>query len=285
MSLGGQASIRYKELVEDICDELGEAYEDLSDAARQRLRRGVQKALEKIWDFAVWPHLRAFSERSYHPAYDAAESVSTGDIRLYGASYWQALSSGVLDTPSAESADWQAYTLTQRLIPYMEGADEIGIVKAVRTFDPRVTDCGQLLSYTLAREGIYLRSEAPATVWVEHMPPVPTLDGADWDEETTYAAGERVYYEAAGDFFTALEETTGDVPGESPAQWERVSLPPLFKAFLVWSAVARSLGGDGQTRERKAAQMDAEEALLRAFDIAYMMTGTQQQAITGTGHR
>jgi hypothetical protein len=122
-------------------------------------------------------------------------------------------------------------------------------------------------------------------VWVEYLPAVPSLHGDPWEEAQAYATGEQVYYEAAGDFFTALEATTGDVPGTAPAKWERVQIPAVFKGYLVWETLGGEYSGEGQTRQRIAAEQKAQDMLYRAVDTAIGMTGTLAQPIGGGVNR
>lgn len=285
MSLGGQQSITYKEIVENVCDRIGEEYIDLSASDRKRIRRGIQTALEFIWDFRVWPQLRRFARRTYYPDHEAGETLAIGDIRYSETGYWKALTAGVLATPSEDSPNWEVYTVSDRFIQWSGPEGVVSIPKTVYDYDPRVTDHGTRYPFTLAADGIHLHSNAPDVVWVEYQPHVPTLNGDDWDEVEPYTAGDQVYYESEGDFFVALEATTGDVPGAAPAKWSRVEIPPIFKGYLIWETLGGEYSGEGQTRQRLAAEKKAEDMLLTAIDTALGMTGTHVEPLGGRPNR
>lgn len=285
MSLGGQQSISYKEIVETICDRIGEEYIDISDHDRRRIRRSIQFALEFIWDFQVWPMLRRFARRTYYPDYAADEAVDEGAVRYSGTGYWTALRAGTLAEPSEESEDWEVYTVSERFIPWSGLEGVIGIPKTVFGYDPTLYDHGIRYPFTLSADGIYLRSDAPDVVWVEYLPPVPTLRGDSWEEGEIYAAGDQSYYESASDFFIALDSTTGDVPGKSPDKWQRLEIPAIFKGYLVWEALGGEYSGEGMTKQRLAAEAKAQDMLYRAVDIALGMTGTHVQPLGGGRNR
>lgn len=165
--------------------------------------------------------------------------------------------------------------------------DEIGLPKRVYGYDPR-GECrtGKVYSFTMTGEGLHLHGRVDTdAVWVEDMPPCPSLKGDDWDEGTAYAAGDQVFYEAKGDYFRAAGAIAAGVAPGAAASWVRVEIPALFGQYLVWSAHAGLLGSERQSRERVAAEKRAEDFLMDAIEAARGVTGLYEQAIGGGFNR
>lgn len=282
MSIGGPKKVTYQHIVEAACDKNGRAEEDLSDYDRRRMQRSVQDALEYIWNFDVWPDLRNFVRCTYHPDYDATETLASGDIRYSGVHYWKALEADPGEEPSEDSTKWERFDVVEKLIAWDNPTEEISIPKAVYGYDPLLEKSGEKYSFVLTEDGLHLEPAAANEVWVEYMPHSPVLRADDWDAEVDYKAGESAYYRKEGDFFVALSDNKGVTPGSDSAVWDRTVIPPRFNQYLQWVAAARELSAARQSKEAAIAESKAMDHLYRAIDMARGMTGAYgEQFIRG----
>lgn len=265
MPLGGTAAATYKSILEGACDLMGKVPESLQPSQRARIRRDIQAELVFAWDFTEWNDLREYSARQYASDWDVAEAVSTAGVyRYHDAVYWVSLQATTGDTPAEGSAYWERGAPSPKLIAWTEGADTIGTPYAVWDVDPRLGGRSIKYWYMETAEGLILRADAPDTVFIEHMPPCPTISGDDWTEVGIFAVGDICYYDSAGDFFVSLEAALSGVePGTDATKWERIVIPPKFSEFLKRAVYSRMLANDGKTALSEEQRDRALEFLIR----------------------
>lgn len=86
-------AIAYSEILKEVCDLVGWDAEDLDGQQFRQARRAVSSAIAKAWDYTFWPQLTVCEQRTFHPIYDATETLSVGDFRYFPPTdaYYQAL--------------------------------------------------------------------------------------------------------------------------------------------------------------------------------------------------
>ena len=138
---------------------------------------------------------------------------------------------------------------------------EIGQVYRILNKDPRADFNWSEYPFYLHALGIVVH-DGPDTPYIEFRKRAPELTGNDWDTAVTYQIGDQAYYN--GDFWNAL--TVRDASTAAPASsdttnWEKVSIPYIFKPWLEKAAASDMLLLDEKPDLAAAQQQMAKEAL------------------------
>lgn len=103
--------------------------------------------------------------------------------------------------------------------------------------------------------------------WVQYRIACPRLTGDAYNASTTYQAGDQTYLH--GNFYSANSSSTGVAPSAlaNTANWTIVTIPELFRAFLVRAVLADYLRSESQFDQAAAAEVDTQAAYERAVDF------------------
>lgn len=251
--------------------------------ARQwaRLAGLINERTRIAWQTAWWPQVMEVEQRTYRAAYNATASYTEDDEVFYEVDgyewpYWVRTDEAEGGAPGT-SADWTNYLIADGFVPRVDfdQADETLIqdVDTAKCIYPR----NPLLDVTVkpyrcipTTNGIVaIETSPPDEPWVRFRPYAPQFSLTDWAEGTAYAAGQRVYYDQAGDgetgqTYLALEANTGKIPYDYIEQWKPIDFPVFMREYVEW-AVTSDLKLDDEGRYRSEAR--AKEALERMQEI------------------
>lgn len=112
--------------------------------------------------------------------------------------------------------------------------------------------------------------------WLQYRIACPLLTGDTYSASTVYSSGVQSYYN--GNFYISNYSGSGVAPSESgnTANWTRINIPELFRAFLVRAILSDYLRTESQFEQAAAAEMEAQTAYDRAVDFVLR----QQQQTT-----
>jgi hypothetical protein len=112
--------------------------------------------------------------------------------------------------------------------------------------------------------------------WLQYRVACPLLTGDAYSSSTVYSSGMQSYYN--GHFYISNYSGSGVAPSESgnTANWTRINIPELFRAFLVRAILSDYLRTESQFEQAAAAEMEAQTAYDRAVDFVLR----QQQQTT-----
>lgn len=144
--------------------------------------------------------------------------------------------------------------------------------------DPRNFGDAVRVPSALTVNGCQVQQTVPF-IWLKFRLQCPVLTGDVFSATTVYTSGQQVYYSSAstrGNFFTANQTTSaGDTPDSAPAKWTLVSVPLLFRRYLIHGAAA-----DYLREEESEEGADRELALAEAAldTCVQLVFGQQGQA-------
>jgi hypothetical protein len=153
----------------------------------------------------------------------------------------------------------------------------IGEVFDVKTANPRATRQWDSLEWSPLQGRIYVEGSS-VKVWVEFRKRRPVLRGSSYSASATYAVGAKVLFTPTGGVVNLYECVTATTAGQSPessaAKWALVEIPKIFEGYMIWSAYAKSLPGEGDAAGKKAdAQGMAGSYLDLECDNVYRQQG------------
>lgn len=95
----------------------------------------------------------------------------------------------------------------------------------------------------------------------------PRLTGDAYSASTAYADGDQVYYN--GSFYNSRASQTGITPSNlsNTGNWTIVTIPELFRAFLVRAIMSDYLRSESQFDQAAAVEVDTQAAYDRAVDF------------------
>lgn len=149
----------------------------------------------------------------------------------------------------------------------------------VYTHDPRATTKAVPVGYYIESLGSPLYNNQFSTwfdyavlkqqlnCFLQYRISCPRLTGDAYNAATTYQAGDQVYLH--GNFYSTNSSVTGIAPSASAnsASWTIVTIPELFRAFLVRAILADYLRSESQFDQAAAAEVDTQAAYDRAVDF------------------
>ena len=209
----------------------------------QDVLRGAADSTVRIYDTISndeFTLLRGFISRRLREAW---ESEYWPELMLVESRTW--------DT----SGDIKYVSFTQ------SGETEIGQVYRVLDKDPRADFNWSEYPFYLHALGIVVH-DGPDTPYVEFRKRAPELPGRDWSGAATYAVGDQVYY--SGDFWNALtvrDDSTAAPTSSDTTNWEKQSIPYIFKPYLEKAAASDMLLLDEKPQLAGAQTSMAKEAL------------------------
>lgn len=103
--------------------------------------------------------------------------------------------------------------------------------------------------------------------WLQYRISCPRLTGDAYNAATAYVAGDQVY--SNGSFYTSNASQTGVAPSATAntSGWTVVTIPELFRPFLVRAILADYLRSESQFDQAAAAEIDTQAAYDRAVDF------------------
>lgn len=129
------------------------------------------------------------------------------------------------------------------------GATPIGTVFGVWNLNKRLRGDAREVCWSTSERGIQVLTCVPF-VWVEFRLRAPVLSGAKFAVGNVYAAGNQVFYRSAavaGNFYTANQATSaGESPETTPAKWDVVQVPGMFRSYLEYGAASDFLMPQGE---------------------------------------
>ncbi|HAB17831.1 MAG TPA: hypothetical protein DCE44_15425 [Verrucomicrobiales bacterium] len=160
-------------------------------------------------------------------------------------SSWNAAVVGLL-VSFVRSIDWE-----------QTGMTAIDAVEKITPADPRIFSDQQSIDFALF-DNIVVWTDLKS-VWVKFRSRPGTWSGSVFVANTTYAAGDQVYY--SGDWYVALDSTTA-TPDDA-THWERIPVPYIFRDCAPMAAYADWLTAEGQHEKAAAMQKMAMSSLER----------------------
>lgn len=187
--------------------------------------------------------------------YSAAAAYVAGSQVYYPVTdlFYQAHTAGTNHVPTNASF-WGPLVPFVPVLAYEQtGQNVLGDVVGVWNKNPRVFTSAARIPYRLTDVGVSLWGIV-SSLWVEYRIRPRKFFGDVYDVLSTYDADDQVYL--SPDFYTAnTPADAGETPLTAPNGWDVVSIPEIFKAYVIHAAYVRWLRSDGQND--KAAQEGA----------------------------
>lgn len=192
--------------------------------------------------------------------------------RIWEASPWPEVCVTEARTPSTNLIGWE-----------QSGETEIEMVFAIFSGDPTGTTAVNKLNYDILSTGVYLVGSSQTTdpVYVWYRKRVPDYFGSDYSATTSYTTDDQSYYSTTGDYYKALQASTGNAPTET-AYWERLTIPYRFLDYCVYSAYADWLRQDDQHAKAAAQDKLAQNALTTEQDKLERQEGFVPSLVVNT---
>ena len=261
-------TVQYQDVLRGAAESTGRIYETLSNDEFALFRGFISRRLREAWESEYWPELMNVESRRYGTGtWSATGGVagdgvySTNDIVYHGGSYYQANAATSSGEVPGVNAKWDLITEFHHFIGYEQpGQTKIGQVYRVLNKDPRIEHNWTETDFRLTSDGVSL-IEGPDLPYIEFRDRAPELTGSDWSGSATYAVGDQVYYN--GDFWEALtvRDDSTAAPTASDANWDKQSIPYIFKSWLEKAAASDMLLLDEKPELAAAQQQMAKEAL------------------------
>ena len=259
-------TVQYQDVLRGAAESTGRIYETLSNDEFALFRGFISRRLREAWESEYWPELMKVESRRYGTGTWSASGTYAGDysvneIVYYNGSYYQAnAGTSSSEVPGAD-AKWDLVTTFHHFIGYEQpDQTKIGQVYRVLNKDPRIEHNWTEVDFRLTSDGVTL-IDGPDLPYIEFRDRAPELTGSDWDTDVTYGVGGQVYYN--GDFWNALivRDSSTSAPTNSDTNWEKKSIPYIFKSWLEKAAASDMLLLDEKPELAAAQQAMAKEAL------------------------
>lgn len=229
----------------------------------------------------------------------AVYAVGTQVQNLLDLNFYQHITNTGTADEDWNPAYWGLLTLFERNVSFNQPwmANQIGEIMGAWDQDPRITTKLVKLPFVLDQDGaqfVQLRNTfnygwIPAStnfsyVWLLYRLQRPFLLGDAWNQNTSYAVGQQVYFVSSsgpGNFYScAVATTAGQSPDNTPASWTLVQLPYTFRQYLIeggfadWLAASGDLQGSGareqmanQALEMEADKLQRQQQQVNRFDF------------------
>lgn len=153
------------------------------------------------------------------------------------------------------------------------GFTEVGDIKDIWDADPRVTSLARPLSgWSIQNDYVVVPAPLPY-VWLEFRKRAPEWTGDDYSATASYAVGDKVYHDATGSYYEALQSHSAQTPSSSSAYWDLIEFPHDLSRVVVQAVYADMLRRSNQNDRYMAEMAEAERMLSLEID----RYGRQQQ--------
>tara|TARA_R100001163_G_scaffold11498_1_gene10505 strand:- start:313 stop:939 length:627 start_codon:yes stop_codon:yes gene_type:complete len=119
-------------------------------------------------------------------------------------------------------------------------------------------------------------------VWIEYRRPFIRYEGSDWSAGT-YQQNTKVYDASTGDYYIALETTSG-TPNNS-TDWGRIYMPAILSEYIKAAATAEALRETGQYEQAEVQRRDAVALLNQKIDKLELQSGQVRTYGVALPHR
>lgn len=260
-------TVKFEDVLRGAAESTGRIFDTISNDEFVLLRGFVSRRLREAWESEYWPELMQIESRRYGTGtWDAlgssAGTYSTNEIVYHGSSYYQASeATSSSDTPGA-SSKWTLITDFHHFIEYEQPRQtKLGQLYRILSKDSRINNNWIEYDFTMSSNGVTLIN-GPDLPYIEFRKRAPELTGSDWDTAAVYAVDGQVYY--SGDFWNALtvrDASTAAPTTSDTTNWEKQSIPYIFKPYLEKAAASDMLLLDEKPDLAMAQQTMAREAL------------------------
>lgn len=151
------------------------------------------------------------------------------------------------------------------------GQTEIAEVEGVYDQNPEVITNAVRQKFRLATGGIIARGSVQRP-WLRFRKICPSWTGANYSSTTAYVVGDQVYYGTTGDYYTCIQNGTGNAPTVT-AFWTRIDFPYALRNMVAQAAYAEWLKGDGQNQKASAEMAVAQGLLNGELDLLERQQG------------
>ena len=259
-------TVQYQDVLRGAAESTGRIYETLSNDEFALFRGFISRRLREAWESEYWPELMKVESRRYGTGVWSATgtyagSYSANEIVYRDGSYYQANATTSSGEVPGSNAKWDLITEFHHFIGYEQpDQTKIGQVYRVLNKDPRIEHNWTETDFRLTADGVSL-IDGPDLPYIEFRDRAPELTGSDWDTAVTYAVDAQVYY--SGDFWNAVtvRDSSTAAPTASDANWDKQSIPYIFKSWLEKAAASDMLLLDEKPDLAAAQQQMAKEAL------------------------
>lgn len=253
-------TVTLKSVYEMLVFDLGLAPEMVDPYTRRALAGLMSARLATAWNWGEWPEWCAVERRAGLPVWssDAAWAAGATVWNPGDGRYWQTLA-GQPKGVAIPGGDW---TEVSPPVPV-----PMGRVLAVYESEPLTNPRAKRVDYTMGEGGVVPARDL-AEYFVAFLRPVPPITLTEYDPGVAYGAGAPAYHDASGDCWVALVAVTGVEPGADATKWGRVLFPEALAPYVRHGAKADRWRAVGQYEQAGAAERQAMEELMRAYDLA-----------------
>ncbi|MEO0797422.1 MAG: hypothetical protein AAFX93_19900 [Verrucomicrobiota bacterium] len=245
-------TISYHALLDKLAARYGVQRAELAEDQLLTFQEYLDQALCKCWQTWWWPELMQ-TELRYYRARWAAGTYQSGDEVYHAGTdqYWQALAT-TTEEPSTLSSDWTELNISETAWFRYIGWDQVDEtplddVEGLYLTNPQLSDQTQSYVAEETPEGIRVPDVFGNFAWVRFRLRVPTLLASDYSSSAVYTADNQVLF-TDGQIYTCLSSTSaGESPDTTPAKWQVVTIPYIFRTAMVEFAYSRILEADNET--------------------------------------
>jgi hypothetical protein len=154
----------------------------------------------------------------------------------------------------------------------------IGTVIRMTRSNPDTKQRTPDLEYYFSTNGIQVGDDAGNTVWIQFRLRPPTFTHSPWLATSAYVAGQLAYdASVTGECYLALQSSTGQAPGSSPAYWQKINFPYVL-AEIVKRKVLAALKVDEEKLPMAAVHMaQGDTALADEWDKVEGQQGQERR--------
>ena len=237
---------------------------------RERVADAVNSALSTIWQQAMWAQLMRIQKVTYRAEYSALTSYAVdGEVFKRDADgipvYYRNLVACLGVDPATDADKWEESPsdFLPSVVFSTYSIDEVDLAACCYDRNPeRVADP---IAYAMKRTsyGACVADPGggfPPEPYLRFRPLSPEVTWMSWDAATEYAQAETVFDE--DNTWIALRPNTNKKPSENAADWEQVTVPQMFEAYVVMSAALERMK-DEDGRAKQESRIYAEANRLR----------------------
>lgn len=175
-----------------------------------------------------------------------------------------------------QTAKWPEVCITEVRTVTQSGGDEgnyialnqagktlIGEVFDIFNKSPKASQDVKHIQWYLSENGIQIADNVTTChVFFRKVP--PQLIGDLYSQSKTYASGDQAYDNTLGNFYTANQSVSSgsdNSPNAQPSKWDIVSVPMIFKDYLIRGTFADYLRHNGELDRARVAEKDAQDVL------------------------
>lgn len=272
-------TVPFMRVFEGVALALGIEVSAFSAAQKARALAAFNRQIITPWKFDFWPELMLAEQRAFRPYWDEETQFSAGDIVYFEDDqlYYQANSAPFNpqdgESPAVYPTKWTEISVFRRYVALDQvGETPIDEVEGLYRYDPRLRNATPgRITHKMTGDGAVPTSSCDQLVWVNFRIRPSQFSLTAYVEEQTYAAGTIVL--SGQECYKA--KLAVPVEGEitDPVYWELQPFPAIFEQYMVRATVAALLQADGQAREARAEQAEADLKLSEAHDQQFASQG------------